>query len=117
MFSVIALYLRRSSSLDGFVFPVSAKALNSLHANRQLGTEHAQVGADLAVENLPKLEIVELAQALSEQAGYQQRRLKTFRKVAGAYQRSLLFHEFADRQAVTRLSIRRRNTEWLLASP
>jgi len=103
--------------LDGFVFPLSAKAISSFHADGQLGTEHAQVRTDLAVENLPKLEIVKFAQALSEQAGYQQRRLKTFRKVAGAYQRSLLFHEFADRQAVTRLSIRRRNTEWLLATP
>jgi hypothetical protein len=60
--------------LDGFVFPVLAKPFDSLHADGQLGCEHAQVGADLAVENLSKLEIVEFAQALSEQAGYQQRR-------------------------------------------
>jgi hypothetical protein len=53
---------------------MSAKAVSSLHADGQLGCEHAQAGADLTVENLPKLEIVEFAQALSEQAGYQQRR-------------------------------------------
>jgi hypothetical protein len=67
----------------------------------QFRSKHAQVGADLAVENLSKLEIVEFAQALSEQAGYQQRRRKPFRRVAGAHQRSLLFDEFANRHAVT----------------
>jgi hypothetical protein len=74
MFSVIVLNLWRASPLDGFVIPVSAKAVSSLHADGQFGCEHAQVGADLAVENLPELEIVEFAQALSEEAGYQQRR-------------------------------------------
>ncbi len=59
MVSVIMLHLWRASPLGGFVFPVSAKALNSLHADGQLGGEHAQVRTDLAVENLPKLEIVE----------------------------------------------------------
>jgi hypothetical protein len=74
MFSVIALYPWRASPLEGLVCPLSAKAVSSLHADGQFGSEHAQVGADLAVENVSKLEIVEFAQALSEQAGYQQRR-------------------------------------------
>ena len=52
----------------------NTKPLSDLHADGRLGSKHAQVGADLAVENLSKLEIVEFAQALSEQAGYQQRR-------------------------------------------
>jgi hypothetical protein len=74
MFPVIALYFWRACSLDGFVFPVSRKPLSDLHADNQLGSEHAQVGTDLAVENLSKLEIVEFAQALSEQSGNQQSR-------------------------------------------
>jgi hypothetical protein len=74
MVSVIMLHRWRASPLDGFVFPVLAKAVSSLNADGQFGCKHAQVGADLAVENLSKLEIVEFAQALSEQAGYQQRR-------------------------------------------
>ncbi len=51
---------------------VSAKAVSSLHADGQLGREHAQAGADLAVENFPKLEIAEFTQALSEQSGNQE---------------------------------------------
>ena len=72
--SVLVLRLCRACPSDGFVFPVSAKAVSSLHADSQLGCDHAQAGADLKVENLPKLEIVEFAQALSEQTGHQQRR-------------------------------------------
>ena len=72
--SAIALYLRRACPLDGLVCPVFAKTVSSFHADGQLGCEHAQAGADLTVENLPKLEIVEFAQALFDQAGYQQRR-------------------------------------------
>ena len=67
-------YLLRTSWSEGFVFSASTKPLSSLHADGQFGCKHVQVGADLAVENLSKLEIVEFAQALSEQAGYQQRR-------------------------------------------
>lgn len=55
MFSVIVHRLWRACPLDGFVFPVSAKAVSSLHADGQFGCKHAQVGADLAVENLSKL--------------------------------------------------------------
>ena len=74
MVSVIVLRLWRASPLDGLVCPASTKPLSSLDADGQFGCKHAQVGADLAVENLSKLEIVEFAQALSEQAGHQQRR-------------------------------------------
>ena len=45
----------------------SAKPFGSLHADGQFGGKHAQVGADLAVENLSKLEIAEFAQSLCEQ--------------------------------------------------
>jgi hypothetical protein len=52
----------------------SAKAISDLHADGQLRSEHAQVGTYLEVKNLSETEVVEFAQALSEQAGYQQRR-------------------------------------------
>jgi hypothetical protein len=71
---VIVLYLWQASRSEGFVCPVLAKAVSSLHADGQLGCEHAQAGADLTVENLPKLEIAEFVQALSEQTGYKQGR-------------------------------------------
>jgi hypothetical protein len=74
MLSVIVLHPGRGSPLEGLVFPVPAKAASSLHADGQFGRKQAQVGADLAVENLSKLEIVEFAQVLSEQAGNQQSR-------------------------------------------
>jgi hypothetical protein len=102
MVSVIVLYLWRASPLEGFVFPVSRKPLSDLHANGQLRCEHAQVGADLAVENLSEFEIVEVTQTLSEQAGYQQRRREPFRRDARTLSRPLLFHEFMNVQRVTR---------------
>jgi hypothetical protein len=69
MFSVIVLYLWRACLLDGFVFPVSAKPISSLHADGQLGRKHAQAGADLTVKNLPKLYIAEFTQSPCEHAG------------------------------------------------
>lgn len=68
MVSVIVLHLWRGSPLDGFVRPVSAKAVSRLHADGQFGRKHAQAGADLAVENLSKLEIAEFAQLPCEHA-------------------------------------------------
>ena len=103
MVSVIVLCLWRACPLDGFVFPLSAKAVSSLHADGQLGCDHAQVGADLAVENLPKLELVEFAQALSEQTGNQQSCREPFRRDAGTPPLPLLFHEFGNGQRVARL--------------
>jgi hypothetical protein len=55
MVSVIMLRRLRASPLDDFVCPASAKAISSLHADGQFRSKHAQAGADLTVENLPKL--------------------------------------------------------------
>lgn len=100
MVSVIVFHLWRGSPLDEFVRPVSAKAVSSLHADGQFGRKHAQVGADLTVENLSKLEIVEFAQSPCEHAAYQQRRREPLRWFAGAHPRPLLLDEFLDRHGI-----------------
>lgn len=111
MVSVVVLHRWRLSPLAGSARPSSAKPLGSLHADGQFGREHAQPGADLAVEDLSKLEIVEFAQPPRERARQEQGRREPLRRIAGPNQRSLLFDEFADRQAVTAGSIQRRIAE------
>jgi hypothetical protein len=109
MFSISVGLLWRASPLERLVRPVSAKPFGSLHADGQLRSEHAQVGTYFEIKNLSETEVIEFAQALSEQAGHQQSRREPSRRFAGAHQRSLLFHEFADGHAAG--SIQRRNTE------
>ena len=55
------------------------------------------------LQNFSETEIIEFAQPRCEHGGCQQSRREPFRRVAGTHPRPLLFHEFADRQAVTRL--------------
>ena len=88
----------RVSRSEGFVRPASAKAVSSLHANRQLGGEDAQVRTDLGIEDLSETVVVEFAQSPGKHARQEQSRRELLRRVAGAHSRPLLFHQFADRR-------------------
>jgi hypothetical protein len=74
----------------------SAKSVSSLHANRQLGGEQAQVGADFVFQKPSQTVVTELTEPFREHAGDQQRCREPFREIAGAHPRPLLLHEFSD---------------------
>jgi len=80
MVSVIVPHRWRGFPLGAFVCPMSAKAVSSLHANRQLGGEDAQVRTDLGIGDLSETVVVEFAQSPGKHARQEQSRRELLRR-------------------------------------